>query len=197
MKTLSRSLLTALAVSCVVAAGCWVEPDPAPRPTPAAAPPPAATTPEEPSDAPTVSIETGQTLSAEPGQGAGVFVEYLGSGAWYVWSTCDSAVGPWVCKYRMVATPESGATLSNTTLDPADKNGSNRFAESGNQLDATFTTSYEADGFRFQVDPPGAAVQIELWIDGARDPLLLYWQGPDATHYGAPADPVVFVPTAP
>lgn len=144
-----------------------------------------------------VDILTGATLWSEPGEGAGLFVEYLGDGTWYVWSTCDSAISGLSCDFRFIATPEVGASITSAALDPPDEDASNQVSTTGDSLTGHFMTRLEMDGTTFQVDPPGAAVQIALWTDGVADPQLFYWQGPNTIHYGAPSDPVVFVPTAP
>jgi hypothetical protein len=39
-----------------------------------------------------VDVDPNQTLSAAPGQGAGVFIEYKTGGHWHVWWTCDTAL---------------------------------------------------------------------------------------------------------
>ena len=51
-----------------------------------------------------VPIDAGSGLSADPGEGAGVFVEFLGDGQWNVWLTCDTELTGRSCAYDIYAT---------------------------------------------------------------------------------------------
>src|SRR5690349_15935816 len=42
----------------------------------------------------TAKVDTDQTMQVSPGQGVGVFTEYVSGGHWHVWWTCDTNVNP-------------------------------------------------------------------------------------------------------
>ena len=52
-----------------------------------------------------VQVEPGKILTAQPGEGNGVFVEYASGGHWTIWWMCKSANG---CTYVVNATASSG-----------------------------------------------------------------------------------------
>lgn len=192
--TLAVAGLTALASTLTA---CWVEPDQnrdwrQPIETPET---PAATTPTPKPQPATVSIATGATIVSEPGQGAGVFVEYLGGGAWHIWATCDTLQTGDSCLYDLALTAEAGARITSQTR--FDKGSSDSLSTISGGLEARFSTTTEVDEIRIDLDTPGASLSIEASLDGAGDSRILYWIGPDALHQGAPTNPVIFVPTKP
>lgn len=185
--------LTALA-SMLTA--CWVEPDQSrdwrqPSESPAATA--TATTPQPKPQPATVAIATGATIVSEPGQGAGVFVEYLGNGAWRIWATCDSLQTGNSCLYDLSFAAEAGARISSQTR--FEKGASDSLSTTAGGLQARFSTTTEIDEVLIDLDTPGASLSIEASLDGAGDSRILYWIGPDALHQGAPTNPVIFVPT--
>lgn len=176
-------------------AACWVEPErPYVEPAPTVVvqqPPPADPVPEK------VDIQTGETMQAEPGQGAGVFVEYQGGGEWRLWTVCDTAVTGASCTYALTLTPEVGATLSEPRLEEGTDSNDLVTPLSGGQLSVRFSTRLERDGVVVHMEPPGAALQVRATLDGDADPRIFYWIGPTVLNNGAPTDPLIFVPTSP
>lgn len=174
--------------------GCWVDDEPRERvvvvtPTPA---------PEQPSAKPAqVTIQTGQSLTSDPGKGAGVFIEYRGGGEWSLHTTCDTAIGGGNCSYDLYLTPESGSSVSRAEEDGDGKSTNDAVSIVGGRAEAHLRTTLESDGVKIQVDPPGAGLLVEAWLDGSADPRLLYWIGPDVLHQGAPTNPLLLVPSSP
>jgi hypothetical protein len=202
--------MASLFAGALALSACWVEPD-RNRPQPVsesekATTPVGATTggstatganSSPPAPAGQATIQTGQTLQSDAGQGAGVFLEYWGGGDWYVWATCDTAQTSLPCSFRLGAAAESGASVIRVQQSPADENQSNQVTQSGNLLDVRFSTTLETDGVQFHVEPPGAGVQLEEWLDGSHDGQIVYWVDPGGVRQGAPSNPALFVPSTP
>lgn len=201
-----RRLLTvaALAATASMFVACWVEPDPgqpAPPPSQAAgaAPAPTSTTPGSSSTTTpeTRTIAAGETLSSNPGEGAGIFVEYWGDGQWYVWATCDTDRAGRACLYTLKISGEKASKLTSPQLSPADRDTSNRVTTGDGTVIAVFTTTSEADGVKFRADPPGAGIELDASLDGEPAQRFVYWVGPDVLHTGAPTNPIKLVPDRP
>lgn len=195
MRALLRPLFLTLGLALIPALGaCWVEPEQPYQPIPQTATP----QPTSTSNVPTrVAIATGETLEAEPGKGAGVFVEYQAGGKWRVWTTCDTEITNTACHYQLSLQPEQGARLS-TPSTPVAGSGDNRIDSATSSLiSASLTTSTDTDSLEFYLDPPGASLQLQASLDGAQDGRIIFWIGPDVLHTGAPSNPVIFEPTTP
>src|SRR4051812_26543720 len=59
------------------------------------------------------SIDTDGKIPTEPGQTAGVFVEYAAGGHWRLLTTCDTAYSGTACAWDIIVTPEDGRSISN------------------------------------------------------------------------------------
>ena len=170
-----------------LALGCWVEPahqrrGPSPEPTPAA-PSPEPTTPR-------LTIDTGRTLHASPGQGAGLFVTAQSGGAWLLEWTCDSAVNPGsTCPFEIaVGTTGLAATpvaLPATALVSSDEA----------QLRIKTTTTSTIDRVTFRTTP-GASISLSMRLRGQPYPSLVFFVSGGALST-APTDPIELVPSEP
>lgn len=188
---------TSLAVFLSSLAACTVEPDPAPVvyiPNPGAQSPAPVEFPVTGETAAPVSIVTGEVLTSDPGQGAGLFVTYLGGGQWRVTTTCDTNVTGLTCGYAYTLRSPSG-NLGEPTLDV--KDGSMQLVRYAEGYDVAYVGSTGVDGVTAQVDPPGAPLEVAVWLDGQPDARLLYWVAPEGVQHGARTNPARFVPTAP
>ena len=135
-----------------------------------------------------VPIDQGEGLSADPGEGAGVFVEYLGDGTWSIWTTCDSEFTGSACLYDIFATaPDIRATGED------DLEGSDVILQDFDTLQLQADTTNDFDGMVFATRP-GEPVQIEVWLDGALDGSLVFWVADGVILQGLPTNPVIFVP---
>jgi hypothetical protein len=213
LRLISRPLLASLFAGAIALTACWVEPDnspshtvsePEPSTTPVGSPTggsstaPSGTGTSPGGSAPSqATVQTGQTLQSDAGQGAGVFLEYWGGGDWYVWATCDTARTNLPCHFQISATPEGSSTVSKVSQNPSDDNQTNSVATSGNQLDIRMLTTLETDGVQFHVEPAGAGLQLETWLDGSHDGQVVYWVDPAGVRQGAPSNPALFVPSTP
>ncbi|EYF03124.1 hypothetical protein [Chondromyces apiculatus] len=158
-----------------------------------ATPPPVATDPM------LMSIQTDATVSAEPGEGVGVFVEYATDGLWRVWTTCDTNHSDLVCLFDIFVSVEVGAELidlGGVNLEGRDQ------ATLYDEGVAYLQTSTASDVDEMEVvTTPGAIVRLEAYLDGVAQPRFIFWQGEwegeEVLHQGAPSHPVDFEPLTP
>lgn len=144
-----------------------------------------------------VTIDADAKLNADPGEGVGIFVEYATGGHWRVFTTCDynTPTNPgYACQYDVFATVlDAGGEITNV-------NGEDLEGKDGIALRSDGTVHLYAEntvglnGFTFDA-PPGATVELEVYLDGVADPHVLYWVGKDVLHRGAPTDPLDLQPT--
>lgn len=135
-----------------------------------------------------VPIDLGSGISAEPGDGAGIFVEYLGDGEWNVWLTCDTNKTGRSCAYDIFATGDDIVASGEDDLEAEDA-----IYEDFDQVSLYADTTDDYDGFFFKADP-GEAVAIEVWLDGAPDGSLVFWVADGTLLQGMPTNPTFFVP---
>src|SRR6185295_8574160 len=58
-------------------------------------------------------IDTGAALDTQPGQGAGVFIEYAAGGKWHLFTSCDTVKSGFGCIWDIIVTPiGAGARLA-------------------------------------------------------------------------------------
>lgn len=187
--------LLAMFLSAFVA--CTVEPEPAPTvvihnqgpesPAPVEFPVTGET-------AAPASIVTGELLTSDPGQGAGLFVTYLGGGNWRLTTTCDTNVTGYTCGFAYTLRSAS-AWLAEPVLDR--KDGTMQLVRYAEGYDVAYIGSTGVDGLTARVDPPGAPLEVAVWLDGEPDARLLYWVAPEGVQQGARTNPTRFVPTTP
>jgi len=142
-----------------------------------------------------VALDTDATVSAEPGEGVGLFVEYAAEGKWRLSTTCDTNYSNIGCTFDVFAGVDTSSEL--TDLSTEDLEGRDDaaiieegvagwHAETASDIDAiTLTTT------------PGAILRVEMYLDQVSQPRFVYWFGNGVLHEGAPTNPVDFEPTAP
>jgi hypothetical protein len=141
-------------------------------------------------------IDTGQTLTTDPGKGAGVFIDYAEEGHWHVYTACDSAYYGDPCLWNVIATVPLGAAIEDATIYSAEASDGDVIYKSGNTLELEVATWSDFDGMRFRTTP-GEVVRFEVYLDGLRDPRYIYWFGDGAIHKGAPTNPIDLKPSSP
>jgi hypothetical protein len=143
-----------------------------------------------------VDVDTGETLEGHPGQGYGVFVEYAAGGDWHLWTTCDSDVTGYACRWDLIASVDATSTLEvtdKTELEAPDQ--VLRIHQGAVRL--VFQTDSDTDGVRLAATP-GEPLSLDLEWDGPFIPSsTLSWFGGGAVHSGAPSNPVDLMPTTP
>ena len=142
------------------------------------------------------SIDVGAHIETQPGQGAGLYVEYAAGGHWLLRTTCDSVANGTPCDWDVIVTPEDGRSISNVAeedLEPAtDSVGIYPEYPSSYQLLAH--TSDDIDGISFDTEP-GTAIQVDSYLDGSCALPYFFWVGDGAAHTGSPSNPLVLIPT--
>jgi hypothetical protein len=126
-----------------------------------------------PSDTPMlVIVDSDKTMTAEPGQGAGVFVEYFRGGHWHVWWTCDTTLTKQSCPYDIGLSVSSGKifTVKSEGFDAS----STLSTGSSTQIKATTITTNTVQGLTFDTDP-GAVITLDAAIAGVRNSDLLFF----------------------
>jgi hypothetical protein len=152
-----------------------------------------------------LSIDAGETLTLEPGQGVGIAVAYAGDGAWDLALACDTLTSGANCLFDVwVSSDDSPDGISGAT---------GRDLEDGDRLVMTdpfalrldFLTEADNDGVGFRATP-GATLRVSAslydpavdsrlgWSD---DPRIISWVGHGAVNWGAPTNPVDLTPDRP
>lgn len=139
------------------------------------------------------TIDVDQLLDVEPGDGAGVFIEYETGGNYHVTTSCDVAQNG-ECFWDIIVLPLDDASVSNVTPLDLESDDSLSFV-SGNQLRLVTTTGKDFDGFSFQTEP-GAAIRVDAFLDDAPANPYLFWVGDGALRSGAPSNPIDLIPSA-
>jgi hypothetical protein len=139
------------------------------------------------------TIDADETMESEPGQGAGVFIEYATGGRWHVYTMCDTDITEQSCAFDVVVTMTDGSItdVRGDALESADD-----LEEDGDGFQFSTVTSGDVDGVLFDATA-GGTVRFEVFLDGVRDPRFVFWVGGGAIHNGAPTNPIDLVPSDP
>ena len=123
-----------------------------------------------------VDVDTGRTMSAQPGDGLGVFVEYQAGGHWHVWWTCDTNKTSQSCPMDVKVSLPAGATgqLSNAKADGATPSGTAPLTISPTQLESVTTTTTGVDGMTFDT-VAGAIITLEASIGTLKDGSFIFF----------------------
>lgn len=183
MRARPASMLSVLALAAATS-GCFISGD-------AGDPAPPSATPDR------ESIDTNAHMSVTGGAGAGLWVEYRSGGSWDVYTSCDTDISHRPCDFDVLVSVEAGAAVSDPVLhdqEPADTLD----LRADGSLRLITGTAAGLDGVRFTTDP-GAAVRIDLLLDGQAEPSFIHWvsDGEAVTGTDTTTNPLVFVPTSP
>jgi hypothetical protein len=140
-----------------------------------------------------VAIQPDQALSAGPGEGVGIFVEYRSDGKWHLWTTCDTFTSKAVCSFNIFATlPAAHLQYATDQVE-----GYDQVKDLGDgQVELIVDTDSDVDGLVLEADV-GAPLTLEAYLDGNDAAPFVYWVSDNVIHTGAPDNPVQFVPAAP
>ncbi len=172
MGTQGLGLVALAAAFAMSGAACVYESDPSPSPSyTGGAPGPSGSLPPsssggtaQPSASPVlVQVDPDKTMSATPGAGVGVFVEYHLGGGWHVWWTCDTSTTGQSCAFDVKISVASGAitNAANQGFGDADSLAT----PSAQAFEATTTTTTNMDGVTFDTTP-GAVITLEATVGG-------------------------------
>jgi hypothetical protein len=145
-----------------------------------------------------VDIDTNRTMTAQAGDGVGVFTEYAAGGHWHIFWTCDTNRTSFDCGFD-VAISTSGP-ISNTTGESLDATDQVRLAHvATGDLGLVARTSTEIKGVTFDTTP-GAAITLDVTVDGERDGKFLFFVQDglvNGGYAGSLADPLMLEPSSP
>lgn len=174
---LRRSSLVAALGAAALSAGCWVEPAPTTR-----------TDPTRPVATSRATLDTGRTLVATPGDGAGVFVTHGVDGQWNVSWTCDTNTSKQPCGFELRVFVDGMTDLAVGGTDA-------RLTRTAAGFVVQTNTGASLDQATFR-GTPGASVTIAATINGHAYPEFFFFvqDGKVAT---APSLPIELTPSAP
>lgn len=143
------------------------------------------------------TIDTGAVFDVVPGQGAGLWIEYLGDGAWDVYTSCDTAITDRPCDFDVILSAGPDAAVSMPELHDAEPVDSLELRSDGSFRMIT-GTALGLDGVTFTTDP-GAPLTVDLLLDAQAQPSYLNWisDGAHVTGTESTSNPVIFIPAAP
>jgi hypothetical protein len=118
-----------------------------------------------------VVVDTGQTMTADPGQGVGVFIEYAAGGTWHIWWTCDTAKTNQDCDVAVGATVAEG-TIGG--IDAQELQGGFYGQPNPSRIEASAKTTTETHGVSFTTNP-GAVLTVDATIGGLKDGSFLFF----------------------
>lgn len=116
-------------------------------------------------------IDTDQVMTADPGQGVGVFIEYAKGGKWHLWWTCDTQQTNQDCQYVVSATASAG-NIEN--VDSAQLQGGSTSSPTASRVEARSTTTNQVHGITFTTNP-GAVITVEASVGGIKDGKFLFF----------------------
>jgi hypothetical protein len=144
-----------------------------------------------------VVVDTNRTMTAQPGDGVGIFTEYATGGHWHVWWTCDTNVTAATCNFDVTVSSATGS-LDNVTgqlLEAGD-----RLAQaSPAQVEMFTVTSTDMDGVTFDA-APGTVITLDAKMNGQPDSRILFFVQDGAVngnYSGTLTDPLMFEPSSP
>ena len=140
-----------------------------------------------------VAIDSGATMTADPGYGVGVFVQYDAGGYWTVFTTCDTEISGSACNFDILVSPVSRTYIDNVQGFDLGLDDSFTLGTDGS-INLVTDTAFGMNGFTFDADP-GAVIELDVLLDGVSQPRFVYVVSRGALLQGVPTNPVDFVPS--
>jgi hypothetical protein len=139
-----------------------------------------------------VVVDTGATMSAAPGTGVGMFVQYDEGGHWTVFTTCDTERSGLDCEFDiLVTTVYPSDRIAN--VDGFELSSGDTFTQSADSVNLVTLTNFGMNGMFFDTDP-GAEIEIDVLIDGVPQPQYVYAVSNGRLVEGVETNPVDFIP---
>jgi hypothetical protein len=142
-----------------------------------------------------ISLDADATLSATPGRGVGLFVEYAEGGHWHLFTACDTAISGASCSFDVLVSAGPGATLHDVRGEDL-VDGDFIGLPDDDSIHLATETSLGLNGLRFDADP-GAAIALDVLLDGEPAPRFVYAVSDGAVQEGVPRTPVDLAPALP
>jgi hypothetical protein len=144
-------------------------------------------------------VDTNQTMQVSPGQGVGIFTEYVAGGHWHVWWTCDTSVNPQgaSCAFAVKISVPEGSSISGVVSQgfaPTDST-----TVGATELDASGTIATQSEGLLFDT-PAGETISLSATVGGLYDGRFIFFveNGQiDDGYQGTVTDPIQLAPNTP
>jgi hypothetical protein len=120
-----------------------------------------------------VDVDDGATMTAQPGQGVGVFTEYVSGGHWHVWWTCDTTQTNETCPMSVTVSLAGKGQISNPVADVS-SSATPVVNAAANAVSATTITTTGIDGMTFDTDA-GAIITLTATVGGVYDGSFLFF----------------------
>jgi hypothetical protein len=141
-----------------------------------------------------VRVDTGGTLVATPGNGIGVYVEYVTGGHWRVSWTCDSSLTNLSCSYVVDASVGTG-TIANPASDGF-QGGDSLSQASARQIEAVATTTTGEGAMLFDTTP-GVPITLTVSLNAPVSFFFVQENLVNGGWKGALTNPLILEPSAP
>jgi hypothetical protein len=142
-----------------------------------------------------VTIDPGATMTADPGNGVGVFVQYDPGGYWTVFTTCDTAFSGTSCDFDILISADRSVFIDNVEGFDLDATDSLTLGTDGS-INLLTGTTYGMNGVLFDTDP-GAVIRLDVLLDGIAQPEFVFVVSDGRLLSGVPTNPVDFFPATP
>jgi len=142
------------------------------------------------------TIDADAAFEVEVANGVGLFVEYQAGGRWLLYTTCDTDVSDYACAFDVIVQPVGESPILALYPDSLERDDDSLTLFGEDTVEFVATTDYDTDGFFLDTDP-GAAIRVDVLLDGACANEHVYWIGDGATHAGASTNPFEFEPNTP
>jgi len=144
---------------------------------------------------PEVIVDQGAQMSADPGRGVGLFVQYQGDGRWDLFSTCDTALSGAACNFDVVVTAAPGDYFSGVTGTDLGS-ASDVSMEDDGTIRLVTSTDLGTDGVSFDT-ASGATIEVDVLLDGIPQPAFIFAVSGGVVLNGMPSNVVDFTPDQP
>jgi hypothetical protein len=138
-----------------------------------------------------VDVDPGRTLNANPGDGVGVFTEYVSGGHWHVWWTCDTNKSAQSCAFDVRVSADRD-TITNVTGEVATA-PSTGIVQNSTGIESITTTRATIDGMHFDTTP-GAIITLTATMDNDYDGQFLFFVqdgSVNGNYQGTVTDPLM------
>jgi hypothetical protein len=140
-----------------------------------------------------VDVDTGGTLVTTPGNGIGVYIEYVSGGHWSVSWTCDTALTSLSCSYIVDASVSTGTLVeTGNSVEPNDSVSQ----ATPRQIEAVTTTTTGVDGVLFDA-APGAAITVSVSLNAPVSFFFVQDNQVNGGYQGTLTNPLMFQPSTP
>jgi hypothetical protein len=143
-----------------------------------------------------VVVDANRTMTAQPGDGVGVFTEYTTGGHWHVWWSCDSNRTNLDCNFDVTISVAS--SISNAAGEGLA--ASDQIAQaSAMQVELVTRTTTTIQGVTFDA-PPGDIITLDAKMNALDDGNLLFFVQDgqiNGGYRGTLTDPLMLQPSSP